>query len=202
MNQPNNFQGAYLRLVVRSEEKGEALKALFPEYTKQSELAIVENMEAPGAFDKAVQGVTRIAHLASPLPGPHQTDNEHAYLLPAREGVLNLLKSAAKSESVKRVVYTSSALAVLDHGTPGNVPYDLPLVSLIHCRRTWTEKDWNPVTWEEGKDAKNPFIAYGASKKYAEKAAWEFMETEKPHFDLISLDAPGVFGYVSKLSKG
>jgi len=52
------------------------------------------------------------------------------------------------------------------------------------------------LTWEEGKVATHPLVAYAVSKKYAEKSAWEFMETEKPHFDLIALDAPGVFGYV------
>jgi nucleoside-diphosphate-sugar epimerase len=39
------------------------------------------------------------------------------------------------------------------------------------------------------------YVAYSVSKKYAEKAAWEFMENEKPHFDLIALNAPGVFGF-------
>ena len=41
----------------------------------------------------------------------------------------------------------------------------------------------------------NVYVAYSVSKKYAEKAAWDFMENEKPHFDLIALNAPGVFGF-------
>lgn len=50
-----------------------------------------------------------------------------------------------------------------------------------------------PFTWEDGKKG-DLRIAYRVSKKYAEMAAWEFMEKEKPHFDLIALNAPGVFG--------
>jgi len=49
------------------------------------------------------------------------------------------------------------------------------------------------LTWEEGKQG-NPAIAYSVSKKYAEIGAWEFMEKNKPHFDLIALNPPGVFG--------
>ena len=59
--------------------------------------------------------------------------------------------------------------------------------------RTWTEKDWNSSTWEEGKTG-DLAAAYRVSKIFAEKAAWEYMESVKPHFDLIALAAPGVFG--------
>lgn len=66
-------------------------------------------------------------------------------------------------------------------------------------RRVWTEEDWSEVTWEDGIKG-DPGTAYRASKKFAEKAAWEFMEKEKPQFNLITLCAPGVFGYSSPLS--
>jgi nucleoside-diphosphate-sugar epimerase len=62
-----------------------------------------------------------------------------------------------------------------------------------NIRRVWTEDDWNPSTWEDGLKG-NISTAYGVSKTYAEKAAWEFMETENPDFDLIALNPPGVFG--------
>ena len=52
------------------------------------------------------------------------------------------------------------------------------------------------MTWEDGKKG-NLRVAYVVSKKSAEMAAWEFMGAQKPHFDLIALDAPGVFGYKS-----
>jgi len=64
----------------------------------------------------------------------------------------------------------------------------------INGRYAWTEKDWTSLTWEDGKNG-DFATAYRVSKKYSEKAAWEFMEKEKPNFDLIALNAPGVFGF-------
>lgn len=49
------------------------------------------------------------------------------------------------------------------------------------------------LAWEDGKNG-DLRIAYRVSKKYSEMAAWEFMEKERPNFDLIALNAPGVFG--------
>jgi nucleoside-diphosphate-sugar epimerase len=67
--------------------------------------------------------------------------------------------------------------------------------SIANCSRVWKETDWNPATWEDGikGDLGN---TYSVSKKVAEKAAWEFMETVKPHFSLITLMPPGVYGFV------
>jgi nucleoside-diphosphate-sugar epimerase len=93
-------------------------------------LAIVENIEAPGAYDSAAQGVDVVVHMASPLPGAEGTvgkDNEMGILIPARDGIVNMLKSAKKSSSVKRVVLTSSSAAVMDPKIPRNEPY-MPLV--------------------------------------------------------------------------
>ena len=112
--------------MVRTQEKGDAIKALFPSYADKIDLAIVENNEAPGAYDTAAQGVDIVVHMASPLPGAPGTagkDNETAILLPAREGIVNMLKSAKKSSSVKRVVMTSSSAAVTDSQIPINEPY-------------------------------------------------------------------------------
>ena len=89
---------------------------------------MVQNNEAPGAYDTAVQDVDIVVHMASPLPGAEGTagkDNETAILLPARESIVNMLKSAKKSPSVKRVVFTSSSTAVMDPKVSINDPYIL-----------------------------------------------------------------------------
>jgi len=52
------------------------------------------------------------------------------------------------------------------------------------------------VTAEQAVETKNPVLAYYASKKLAELAAWGFIETEKPTFDLTTLLPTAVLGPV------
>jgi nucleoside-diphosphate-sugar epimerase len=59
---------------------------------------------------------------------------------------------------------------------------------------TYSEKDWNPITQEEA--LQNPGNGYRASKTFAEKAAWDFIQNEKPSFDLVTMNPPMVFGPV------
>ena len=60
---------------------------------------------------------------------------------------------------------------------------------------TYTEKDWTPVTYPT---AASPLtdgvIAYLASKTLAEKAAWDFVEKNKPNFDVTTICPPMVYG--------
>lgn len=53
---------------------------------------------------------------------------------------------------------------------------------------TYSEKDWNPVTEEEA--IQDPMTGYRASKTLAEKAAWEFVEKEKPNFQISTVRHP------------
>lgn len=57
---------------------------------------------------------------------------------------------------------------------------------------TYSEKDWNPITEEEA--IQNPVNGYRASKTFAERAAWEFLEKEKPNFTISTMCPPLVFG--------
>jgi len=100
---------------------------------------------------------------------------------PAINGTLSVLESAAKSSSVKRIVLTSSAVAVIDLTNP-------------NPSHEYTENDWNPFTYEGAIATKSPHVAYFASKKLAEKAAWDFIEKQKPSFDLVTLCPPYIFG--------
>lgn len=58
-------------------------------------------------------GVTHIAHIASPVT-ISQDDVELRVLQPAIAGTTSILRSAAKSSTVKRVVVTSSFVAICD----------------------------------------------------------------------------------------
>jgi nucleoside-diphosphate-sugar epimerase len=46
------------------------------------------------------------------------------------------------------------------------------------------------VTAKQAIETKNPVLAYYASKKLAEHTAWDFMENEKPTFDLTCSSRP------------
>jgi nucleoside-diphosphate-sugar epimerase len=37
-------------------------------------------------------------------------------------------------------------------------------------------------------------MGYRASKTFAEKAAWDFLEKEKPNFSIATINPPMVFG--------
>ncbi len=116
-------------------------------------LEIVEaDLERDDGWDAAVEGCTYVEHVASPFPSVAPAD-ENDLVRPAVEGTLRVLRAAAKSSTVKRVVVTSSVAAVAyGHGDTGG--------------RTLTEEDWSvPEKCE----------AYQKSKTLAERAAWDFI---------------------------
>ena len=79
-----------------------------------------------------------------------------------------------------RQVITSSFASIID-SSKGNRPgYE------------YSEKDWDPVTQEEA--LQNPVLGYRASKTFAEKASWEFLEKEKPNFTIATMCPPLVLG--------
>ncbi|RDX84344.1 Tetraketide alpha-pyrone reductase 1, partial [Mucuna pruriens] len=70
-----------------------------------------------GSFDSAFQGCHAVFHTASPVR--FVVNHPQSELIdPAIKGTLNVVKSCAKSSSVKRVVLTSSFAAVLYNGRP------------------------------------------------------------------------------------
>jgi len=185
-----------VRGTVRSEDKGEWLKAKFDkEFGKGVfEYVIVEDLEKPNGFDEAVKGVDGIAHTASPFHFK-VTDPQKDLIDPAVNGTTGVLKSALKANQegskIKRIVITSSFAAILN-------PY--PPVY------TFTEKDWNTFSIEEfEKKGKNidPMNAYRASKTLAERAAWDFVEANSLAtdpllsgniFDIATINPPFVLG--------
>lgn len=99
---------------------------------------------------------------------------------PAINGTTSILEATQKYNSaVSRVVVTSSFASVLDPmqgQRPGYV---------------YTEADWNPVTVEQANSS--PVMAYLASKTFAERAAFDYVEEKKvsqsgPTFLPISVD--------------
>jgi nucleoside-diphosphate-sugar epimerase len=174
--------GYKVRAQVRSESSADKVRATFPGMGEdQLEFVIVKDIMADGAYKDAVKGVVGVIHLASPFLLQVE-DNERDLLQPAIQGTKQVLESVHKyGPDVKRVVITSSFSSIIDI-PKGNRP-----------GYTYTEADWNPVTWEEAKAGDGP-VAYSASKLFAEKAAWEFVEKNKTHFSLAAICPPMIYG--------
>ena len=112
---PRNFleAGYRARVTSRSLASAEKLKDLPSIKPCADSVQPFEVSEFPAgrAFDEAVKGVEYILHLASPLPDDTHTgqfDLDGAYIEPAIQGTVGMLKAASKSPSVKRVVITAS----------------------------------------------------------------------------------------------
>lgn len=137
-------------------------------------------MTADGAFDNAVQTqppFDSVIHAASPFHFKSK-DYQKEILDPAIKGTVGILRSIkAHAPSVKRVVITSSMAAVLNWDNPPDL---------------YEESTWNPITYDQA--LTGPIFAYLGSKTFAERAARDFVNDERPNFDLVTIHPPGVYG--------
>ncbi|GAB7363644.1 hypothetical protein MBLNU230_g4214t1 [Neophaeotheca triangularis] len=176
-------QGHSVVTTVRSQSKADKIKEAHPKAGSNLSFAIVEDIAQEGAFDKAVVSdppFEAVIHTASPFHF-NVTDVQKELLDPAIIGTTGILKSIKKSApSVKRVVITSSFASIVD-GFKGTRP-----------GHTYSEADWNPVTHEQA--LQNPANGYRASKTFAERAAFDFVEQEKPNFSISTMCPPLVLG--------
>lgn len=122
---------------------------------------------------EAVAGADFVLHVASPFPAA-QPKNADDLIKPAREGTLRVLK-AASDAGVKRLVLTSSTVAVMAVGP-----------SPSSGGSTYSEADWTNT-----ENPNHAVTAYGVSKTLAERAAWEFMDTDSSGMSL-SVVNPGL----------
>ncbi|TKA26101.1 hypothetical protein B0A50_04597 [Salinomyces thailandicus] len=177
-------QGHSVVTTVRSQEKASKIAENHKQVGKDKlDFAIVEDIAQEGAFDKAVVSdppFEAVIHTASPFHF-NVTDVQKELLDPAIIGTTGILKSIKKSApSVKRVVITSSFASIVN-------PY-----KGTWPEHTYSEADWNPISAEQA--VENPANGYRASKTFAEKAAWEFVEQEKPNFSIATMCPPLVLG--------
>ncbi|KAH6680654.1 hypothetical protein B0J14DRAFT_579066 [Halenospora varia] len=142
---------------------------------------LVPDITAPGCFDEAIRNCDAVLHLAAPF-GYSYSNFEKELLIPSIQGTLTICQAAQKTPSVKRVVLTSSFASVYD-ASKGLQP-----------EKTYTEEDWAPLTYDDGKNAAITPIAYRASKLLAEKTAWDFVKKNDVKWDLVTLCPGMVFG--------
>ncbi|EPX71492.1 flavonol reductase/cinnamoyl-CoA reductase family protein [Schizosaccharomyces octosporus yFS286] len=175
-------KGYRVRGTVRSMEKANELIRLNPELKDKIEFVIVKDIMEPYAFKDVVKDCDYVCHIASPFFVSNVTDNKAQLLDPAVQGTLSALEAAITEPKVKRVVITSSFAAVGDFTKDPSSGY------------AYSEKDWNPISYEEALKTDNGIVAYCASKVFAEKAAREWVKEKQPHFDICTINPPYVYG--------
>lgn len=133
----------------------------------------VADLLSDDGWTEAVSGCEYVQHVASPFPLeiPH---DESVLIKPAVEGTLRVLRFS-RDAGVKRVVVTSSTMAIDNGHPPAAKPFD--------------ETDWTNL---EG----HSVPPYPKSKTLAERAAWDFMATEGGSMEMSVVNPCGVFGPV------
>jgi nucleoside-diphosphate-sugar epimerase len=169
--------GYHVRASARSAQSAETIRQNHEKHASALTFVIVPDITLEGAFDEAVRDVDGVIHVASPFIMT-VTNFQKDLFEPAVKGTTTLLKSIKDfNPNIKRVVITSSMAAVRD---PTKGP-----------GYTYTEADWNPGHVE---DATNAPVAYFISKALAEKAAWHFIDQEKPAFSITTILPGLVYG--------
>lgn len=189
----NGFVGYRVRGSVRDVQKAAWLAELFEQKygSGRFELFPVKDMVLDGAFDEAVRGkqldfcdekhidmitgVSGVAHVAAVMT---MDPDVETVMNTTVTGTLNALKSAAKEPSIKRVVLTSSSVAVRDMGS--HVPERPVTVNEYNDGALELVRNM-PASWT---DRQKGHVVYTASKVLSEKKAWEWMKEHKPHFGL------------------
>ncbi|GLJ27295.1 hypothetical protein SUGI_0535740 [Cryptomeria japonica] len=110
-----------------------------------------------GSFDAAVEGCEGVFHVAGPMGGASADD----YIVPAVNGVLNVMKACTRARSVRRVVFTSSASATCPLDDKGELAH-----SCID------ESCWSPLNFL--KSQTNSTAWYMTAKTLAEQEALNY----------------------------
>ncbi|KAJ5602226.1 hypothetical protein N7510_011760 [Penicillium lagena] len=176
-----------VRATVRSTDKAKetrkALSAAGTENLSNLELVVVPDPNDLKAFSNAVRDCQAILHLASAFtydarPG----EFEEKLMAPALKGTQTVCEAAKQHSSVRRLVIMSSFASV----------YDASLG--LQPGRVYTEKDWSPLSYEDGVNAPAVPVAYRASKVVAERAAWDYVREHPVQYQLVALCPGMVFG--------
>ena len=128
------------------------------------------------SFDEAVANCELIIHTASPFSITNVKDPEEELIRPAKEGTVNVLESVNRSASAKRVVLTSSVVAVYGDSI------DIETTS----GGKFTESDWNQTSSPNHRP-------YPFSKTVAEKEAWQMVK-EQNQWDLVTINPGWILG--------
>lgn len=174
-------QGYRVIGTVRSLQRTQSINDTLRPHTEHlDQLSFIEaDLEQSTPWAAAVQNVDYVLHVASPLPRVMPKDPQEL-IKPARDGAIRVLKAACEA-GVKRVVMTASTASIV-YGR-GNI------------NRPFTEQDWSDAQHKDNS-------AYTISKTLAERAAWEFMESQNSNTELVTINPGAVLGPVLEQDYG
>lgn len=170
-------RGLTVRMTVRDKNKKEKYQFL-EEIVKNSKgkLEIWEaDLLKECSFDKPMKGVDTVFHVASPFT-LKVTNPQTELIDPALKGTENVLTSANKSDSVKKVILTSSVAAI--HGD--NI--DMKEKGL---------SEFNENHWNSSSSLNHQPYSY--SKTLAEQKAWEIANSQN-RWKLVVINPSFVMG--------
>lgn len=146
------------------------------QHTKGTLKLFKADLLSNGDFDAAMAGCELVFHTASPFAVRGIKDAQKQLIEPAKKGTDNVLQSANRTSSVKRVVLTSSVAAIYG---------DTADIQQIDGE-VFTEEHWNfssSLTHQP----------YSYSKTVAEELAWEIAQKQS-RWDLVVVNPGLVFG--------
>ena len=129
-----------------------------------------------GSFAEAMAGCELVIHTASPFKISGLKNAQKELVEPALEGTRNVLESINSTESVKRVVLTSSIVAI--YGDAVDIQKTASGI--------FTEADWNFSSSVDHQP-------YPYSKTLAERLAWE-MVGKQSRWDLLAINPGFIMG--------
>ncbi len=167
--------GYAVRGTMRNLDRKESILKILKENAPVSDnLEFVKGeLTEPEDWNKAMEGIDYVMHVASPLPFDLKKD-ANDLIIPAKEGTLNVLRAANKHK-VKRVVLTSS-IAAIGHGHKEKI-------------RTYTEEDWTNLN-----GVVKDLPPYVQSKTIAESEAWKYINQPEVKTELVAINPGYVFG--------
>jgi nucleoside-diphosphate-sugar epimerase len=171
-------QGIHVHATVRDPsriQKIEHLKKLAKTSSGQLTLFKSDLMDN-GSFDEPMQDCELVIHTASPFFLTGIKNPEEELIRPALVGTRNVVESAKANPTVKRIVLTSSVVAIYGD----NADIELTKGGIF------TEKDWNVTS-----SAKHHPYAY--SKTIAEKEAWA-LAGQQDQWDLLTINPGWILG--------
>ncbi len=168
-------RGYTVRTTVRSMDKERAVRAQVSSAVDPGDRLsfFAADLTSDEGWDSAVAGCEYVLHIAAPV-GVEAPRDPNVLIVPTRDGALRVLRAACRA-GVNRVVMTSAIEA---------------------CRPPMTSPDSmiDETTWTDSND---PDLGpYRLAKTLAERAAWDFMETQTGSTTLTTILPSAVTGPV------